>query len=146
MYANTNRYAFEIRLVPRWRVRAQGIADDLKNWIYAGVGMVVLGCLVRRRVSPGWKSVGLAAALVAVGLFVHTVDRRTVNEEHSGHELSAQRQTPYLIYRNPLRDAKGMPCSLPPWGAMTALNLNTGVKEWERPLGTMIEGQETGTV
>ena len=33
-----------------------------------------------------------------------------------------------------------------PWGKFTALNLNSGAKEWERPLGTMVEGAETGSL
>jgi quinoprotein glucose dehydrogenase len=45
-----------------------------------------------------------------------------------------------------LQDDEGHPCTPEPWGATTALNLNSGKKEWEKPLGTLIEGQHTGTV
>ena len=31
-------------------------------------------------------------------------------------------------------------------GQITAINLSEGVKEWERPLGTMVKGRETGSL
>ena len=54
-----------------------------------------------------------------------------------------------LIYHwRQLLDHNGMPGSVPPWGKLVALNLTTGRKLWERPLGEkQIDGNpvETGS-
>jgi quinoprotein glucose dehydrogenase len=64
--------------------------------------------------------------------------------DHFGYELSPQRKSPYLIERHPLVDSRGFSCTPPPWGGITAVNLNTLTKVWEKPLGTMIPGGQTG--
>jgi quinoprotein glucose dehydrogenase len=64
--------------------------------------------------------------------------------DHFGYELSPQRKSPYLIERHPLVDSRGFSCTPAPWGGITAVNLNTLTKVWEKPLGTMISGQQTG--
>jgi quinoprotein glucose dehydrogenase len=56
----------------------------------------------------------------------------------------AQRKSPYLIERHPLVDSRGFSCTPAPWGGITAVNLNTLTKVWEKPLGTMILDQQTG--
>jgi quinoprotein glucose dehydrogenase len=58
--------------------------------------------------------------------------------------LAEQRKSPFLIERHPVLDSHGMSCTPAPWGAITAVNLNTLTKVWEKPLGTMIEGEQTG--
>jgi quinoprotein glucose dehydrogenase len=54
-----------------------------------------------------------------------------------GAEYGAQRGTPYGMLRTFLFSPKGVPCNPPPWGALTAVDLSTGVVKWERPLGTL---------
>src|ERR1700761_3644844 len=54
------------------------------------------------------------------------------------------RKSPYLLERHPLVDHQGFSCSPAPWGAIIAVNLNTLSKVWEKPLGTMVAGQQTG--
>ena len=63
---------------------------------------------------------------------------------HFGHELSPQRKAPYKILRDPLVDSDKRMCVAPPWGAVSALNLNTGKLAWESPLGSMVAGEKTG--
>ena len=43
--------------------------------------------------------------------------------------------TPYEVQRTMLRSPSGLPCSPPPFGALVALDLATGGKMWEVPLG-----------
>ena len=61
-------------------------------------------------------------------------------------EFARQTDTPYGIYRTPLLSPSGLPCNAPPWGSVAAVDLFTGKKAWDVPLGTFLPGQNTGTV
>jgi len=43
--------------------------------------------------------------------------------------------TPYFMRRRILKAPSGLPCTPPPWGALVGINLETGAKAWEVPLG-----------
>ena len=43
--------------------------------------------------------------------------------------------TPYRMTRAPLLSPQSVPCSKPPWGTLTAIDLVTGDIRWERPFG-----------
>ena len=45
-----------------------------------------------------------------------------------------QEGTPYVTLRAPLLSDWGMPCTPPPWGLITSIDLATGDVEWQRPL------------
>lgn len=47
-----------------------------------------------------------------------------------------QAGTPYGLYRIPLLSPLGAPCNPPPWGTLVGIELRTGDKLWEVPLGT----------
>jgi quinoprotein glucose dehydrogenase len=158
LYANVNRSAYEIRLVKRLPAYLNFIDPDFA-WISVPgsiFGFVVLVvCIARRRVLPGWD--GLAAAilvgLACLMLYWHLdppslrpKGDKFINSPDVNGELSEQRRTPYEIFRRALTDDAGRPCTLPPWGLIRAVNLNTGQDVWSHPLGTMIAGKETGAV
>jgi quinoprotein glucose dehydrogenase len=45
--------------------------------------------------------------------------------------------TPYVTKLEPLLSPAGSPCTAPPWAALTAVDLSTGTKVWEVPLGSI---------
>ena len=47
-----------------------------------------------------------------------------------------QRGTPYAAIRESLVSPWGVPCNAPPWGTLLAVDLDSGEKVWEVPLGT----------
>jgi quinoprotein glucose dehydrogenase len=57
------------------------------------------------------------------------------NASRLGDEYTRMHGTPYVMRRRILTAESGAPCSPPPWGALVAINLVTGAREWEVPLG-----------
>jgi quinoprotein glucose dehydrogenase len=66
-------------------------------------------------------------------------------DRHHG-EFARQTGAPFAMFRTPLLSSSGLPCNAPPWGTILAVDLFTGKKVWDVPLGTFIPGQKTGTV
>jgi len=50
-------------------------------------------------------------------------------------EFGTQSGTPYGVYREPLFGPSGAPCVAPPWGTLSAVDVNSGEVRWEVPLG-----------
>ena len=61
-------------------------------------------------------------------------------------EFGEQKGAPYGLYRSFLFSPSKTPCNTPPWGTTEAIDLYTGKKLWDVPLGTMIPGQQTGSI
>lgn len=60
-------------------------------------------------------------------------------------ETGMQRGTPYVMNRDYLfkvDDTGVMMQTTPPWGTLIAIDLNTGLKKWEVPLGYMLDPQK----
>ncbi len=54
----------------------------------------------------------------------------------SDAEFAAMEGTPYVLRREFLVSKLELPCNRPPWGTLAAIDLATGQKVWEVPLGT----------
>ena len=59
-------------------------------------------------------------------------------------EFGRQDGAPYVVMRAPLITPGKLLCNPPPWGALTALDLTTGKKRWEVPLGIWL-GHDYGS-
>ena len=51
-------------------------------------------------------------------------------------EFARQTGTPYGMRRELIASPLGVPCTAPPWGTLSAMNLSTGKIQWQVPLGT----------
>jgi quinoprotein glucose dehydrogenase len=61
-------------------------------------------------------------------------------------EFADQSPSPYGLYRTFLFSPSKLPCNAPPWGTTEAIDLFSGKKLWDVPLGTLLPGQETGSI
>jgi quinoprotein glucose dehydrogenase len=68
-------------------------------------------------------------------------DRRTVTDAAESRGPSAQytdmKGTPYVMRRQFMFGPGGAPCSPPPFGSLVAIDLETGTRKWDVPLGTL---------
>jgi quinoprotein glucose dehydrogenase len=56
---------------------------------------------------------------------------------HEGSDgYSPLNGTKYRLHNEPFLSMLGAPCVRPPWGQLTAIDMTTGKKRWEVPLGT----------
>jgi quinoprotein glucose dehydrogenase len=82
---------------------------------------------------PGFAAALEPSAISALAAYVTGGEDRAIAR-------GAVRSAPYdMSYRNDgwpqLLDGDGYPGSAPPWGALTAIDLNSGEHVWRRPLG-----------
>jgi len=63
---------------------------------------------------------------------------RETGENRLSFEFGRQTGTPYAVMRAPLITPRKLLCTPPPWGALTALDLNTGKKKWQVSLGSWL--------
>jgi quinoprotein glucose dehydrogenase len=62
-------------------------------------------------------------------------------------EFARQTGAPYGMYREPfLSPGAKVPCTPPPWGTVVAVDLFSGKKVWDVPLGTYLKDQQSGTI
>jgi quinoprotein glucose dehydrogenase len=162
-YAATNRAPFEVRLIPRnWlsdvtTLSSARLVQSLPfvrpRILLIGLALMVsglIGSLFRRSLMIGsYLGLGiLGLAGLQLISFQFLVNRLQFKRLHSilGVDDSPMYETPFTLYLRPLTDRSGAPCTGQPWGAITAVNLQTAQRVWEKPLGTMIEGAHTGSL
>jgi quinoprotein glucose dehydrogenase len=59
------------------------------------------------------------------------------NASRLGDEYTRMHGTPFVMRRRILLGPSGLPCTKPPFGALVAIDLRTGQKRWEVPLGDL---------
>jgi len=59
--------------------------------------------------------------------------------------FAPQYGTPYVASVHPWLNPLGVPCNSPPWGTLTAIDLNTRKIAWQHPLGTTRDTGPFGT-
>jgi quinoprotein glucose dehydrogenase len=57
------------------------------------------------------------------------------NESRLGDQYTRMHGTPYVMRRNMITTANGLPCTPPPFGSLVAISLETGTRAWAVPLG-----------
>jgi quinoprotein glucose dehydrogenase len=65
-----------------------------------------------------------------------------------GSEFGKQVGTPFEMLRYPFVTPSAVPCTPPPWGALSAVDLRSGHMSWEVPLGNMTgtpDGEQLGS-
>jgi len=73
--------------------------------------------------------------------------RKNASESDRLHgEFARQTGAPFAMFRTPLLAPSGLPCNPPPWGTVAAVDLFTGKKVWDVPLGSYLPGMSTGTI
>jgi quinoprotein glucose dehydrogenase len=79
--------------------------------------------------------------------FDEDIKAGTSNDRLHG-EWGRQAGAPYAMFRTPLIGPSETLtlCSPPPWGTVAAVDLFTGKKAWDVPLGSFVPGMNTGTV
>lgn len=65
-------------------------------------------------------------------------------QERPRPDFGNQLGTPYHMTRAMLMGPSGLPCSPPPWSTLAAIDLDTGEKRWEVPLGQVPALVEAG--
>jgi quinoprotein glucose dehydrogenase len=61
-------------------------------------------------------------------------------------EFGEQKGAPYGLYRTFLFSPSKLPCNAPPWGTTEAVDIFSGKQVWDVALGTLIPGQQTGSI
>jgi quinoprotein glucose dehydrogenase len=77
----------------------------------------------------------LAAMVRLIPRADYDADRTRSKGERIFGEYNRMSGTPYAMYRTILLSPKGVPCTPPPWGALTAIDVNSGKVRWETPFG-----------
>ena len=58
-----------------------------------------------------------------------------VSESYKDFEFARQDGTPYGMRRTAFKSSIGIPCIKPPWGVLTAVDMEHGTIKWQIPLG-----------
>lgn len=88
--------------------------------------------------SVSWDPVRrlLLANTSRVPAIIELIPREVVESPDFAGPVELQLDTPYAVRRRPFLSPLGAPCNRPPWGVLTAIDMTTGKKAWEVPLGS----------
>jgi quinoprotein glucose dehydrogenase len=77
----------------------------------------------------------LAAMVQLIPLAQANETEMRQNESRLGDQYTRMHGTPFVMRRRFLKAPSGAPCVAPPWGSLVAIDLATGAKRWDVPLG-----------
>jgi len=75
--------------------------------------------------------------LVAKVKLIPRADFSRDDTRNEDGEYSPQTGAPYGLFRRFLQSPSDMPCTAPPWGLLTAVDMTEGKIRWQIPLGSM---------
>jgi quinoprotein glucose dehydrogenase len=88
-----------------------------------------------------------------LAMWVKLIERDKLAATYAGRkdnrmegEFARQTGAPFAMYREPFLGPKGTPCTAPPFGTTVAVDLFSGKKAWDVPLGTYTDKMQTGTI
>ncbi len=61
--------------------------------------------------------------------------QQAISDNYQGFEFARQEGTPYGMRRTAFTSSLGIPCVKPPWGTLTAVDMERGTIKWQIPLG-----------
>jgi quinoprotein glucose dehydrogenase len=79
----------------------------------------------------------LAAMVRLIPRADYEADRAKSKGERIFGEYNGMKGTPFAMYRTIIVSPKGVPCTPPPWGALTAIDVDRGAVRWETPFGSV---------
>lgn len=94
-----------------------------------------------RRMMPSFKQISDndKKALLAYILDLKKEGKMAFTDSGNKEVISKTEKSPFVPYTmtgyNKFRTPEGYPANKPPWGTLTAINLNTGETIWQNPLG-----------
>jgi len=68
---------------------------------------------------------------------VRLIPRDKVNSDKEEGSYGAQRGAPYAMLRRFIQSPSDLPCTAPPWGTLTAVDMANGTIKWQVPIGSM---------
>jgi quinoprotein glucose dehydrogenase len=68
---------------------------------------------------------------------VRLIPRDKVAADREDGNYAPQHGTPYGMLRRFLQSPSDLPCSAPPWGTLSAVDIKAGVIRWQVPIGSM---------
>jgi quinoprotein glucose dehydrogenase len=68
---------------------------------------------------------------------VRLIPRDKVSSDNEDGSYGPQRGTPYGMLRRSLQSPSDLPCGVPPWGTLTAVDMVKGTIRWQIPFGSM---------
>jgi quinoprotein glucose dehydrogenase len=77
----------------------------------------------------------IAAFVQLIRLDEHDTAAAMTSSHRLGDQYTRMHGTPYVMRRRMLIGPNGLPCVPPPWGGLVAIDLKTGARAWDVPLG-----------
>jgi quinoprotein glucose dehydrogenase len=137
LYASTNRVFFSTHLLPHGDPppppRLERLAEPRTWWLLAAPLLALATLSLRRR-------------NVSVSLFVLSLVAAGIALRSRARPRQPRPPATYELHREPVVDSQGHNCAPFPWGALSALNLDTGQLVWQTTAGTEIAGKHVGSL